>query len=423
MSDLVIKAGGLSKRYFITHEAPADYNTFRDKIAHTVKNLSGKKKVGREREEFWALKDVSFEINKGDSVGIIGRNGAGKSTLLKILSRITEPTKGIVEINGRVSSLLEVGTGFHPELTGRENIFLNGAVLGMSRPEIKSKFDDIVEFSGVEKFLDTPVKRYSSGMYLRLAFSVAAYLEPEILIVDEVLAVGDAEFQKKCLGKMDKVNREEGRTVLFVSHNLEAIQQFCTKGILLQNGQLIQSGTMKSVAAEYIAGFSVQHTEERWKDEEAPGNTNARLMAAKVYDAISGNVSDFNTASGFVLELVIDYRNKERKQLDITYHLVDEKGVLVTVSSSAFCLEKRYYEPGKLNIKTSFPGNVLNEGTYTFSRILLVVNREDVIAEWNDVVSFTVLPPPVSTFVGQNGKEGVIKINNLPWHITVADVN
>ena len=202
-------------------------------------------------EEFWALKDVNFEIKKGDKVGIIGRNGAGKSTLLKVLSRITEPTTGKIHINGRIASLLEVGTGFHPELTGRENIFLNGAILGMSRAEIKAKFDEIVAFAEVEKFLDTPVKRYSSGMYVRLAFSVAAHLEPEILVVDEVLAVGDAEFQKKCLGKMGEVS-EEGRTILFVSHNMEAILGLCNKAILLKNGKISYMGDTEDAIQKYL---------------------------------------------------------------------------------------------------------------------------------------------------------------------------
>jgi len=208
--------------------------------------------VDASREEFWALKDVSFDIKQGEAVGIIGRNGAGKSTLLKILSRITKPTKGRIEIEGRVASLLEVGTGFHPELTGRENIFLNGAILGMHRAEIKKKFDEIVAFAEVEKFLDTPVKRFSSGMYVRLAFAVAAHLEPEILIVDEVLAVGDMEFQKKCLGKMEQVTEKGGRTVLFVSHNMDLISKLCSQAILLNGGKIETAGEVGQVTREYI---------------------------------------------------------------------------------------------------------------------------------------------------------------------------
>src|SRR5687768_14463351 len=236
MGEIAIKAEGIGKKYVIGHLGTKGYKTFREQIFQHRQNfysrtkhlISGKQVMeGSHVEDFWALKDLNFEIEKGDRVGIIGRNGAGKSTLLKVLSRITEPTTGKVSIKGRVASLLEVGTGFHPELTGRENIFLNGAIMGMSRAEIKRKFDEIVDFSGVERFLDTPVKRYSSGMYVRLAFSVAAHLEPEILVVDEVLAVGDAEFQRKCLGKMQDVSKSEGRTVLFVSHNMAAIQNLC----------------------------------------------------------------------------------------------------------------------------------------------------------------------------------------------------
>jgi lipopolysaccharide transport system ATP-binding protein len=253
-SDVVIRVEGLGKKYTIKHEQQVRHNTLRDAVAHQAYalrrwanpfTLAGQLRRARRHadylhtsgeEDFWALKDVSFEIRRGERVGIIGRNGAGKSTLLKILSRITEPTTGRVEIRGRVASLLEVGTGFHPELTGRENIYLNGAILGMTRREIRSKFDEIVDFAEVEKFLDTPVKRYSSGMYVRLAFAVAAHLEPEILVVDEVLAVGDASFQKKCIGKMEEVSSRDMRTVLFVSHNLSAITSLCTKGILLYRG-------------------------------------------------------------------------------------------------------------------------------------------------------------------------------------------
>ena len=258
--DVVIRAEGLGKKYVIGHEAERERNpTLRDTITRAARNAwsktrdmaRGRALVGGDTtEEFWALKDVSFEVKRGEVLGIIGRNGAGKSTLLKILSRITEPTEGRVTIEGRVASLLEVGTGFHPELTGRENIYLNGAILGMTRAEIKRKFDEIVEFSGVERFLDTPVKRYSSGMYVRLAFAVAAHLEPEILIVDEVLAVGDAEFQKKCLGKMQDV-AGHGRTVLFVSHNMAAVAKLCSIGMLLNTGKLTYLGSADDALAKY----------------------------------------------------------------------------------------------------------------------------------------------------------------------------
>jgi lipopolysaccharide transport system ATP-binding protein len=250
----VISVKGLGKRYQIGHAVRHD--TLRDTLAHTAGNvlarLTGNSSATTVAEEFWALRDLSFEVNQGDVVGIIGRNGAGKSTLLKILSRITEPTTGRVGIRGRVASLLEVGTGFHPELSGRENIFLNGAILGMSRVEIRAKFDEIVAFAEVERFLDTPVKHYSSGMYVRLAFAVAAHLEPEILIVDEVLAVGDAAFQRKCIGKMREASTEHGRTVLFVSHDLAAITALTSRCLLLDRGRLAQVGPTSAVVGAYF---------------------------------------------------------------------------------------------------------------------------------------------------------------------------
>ena len=255
MSEPVIRVENLSKKYIIGHQKQERYSTIRDMVANGAKSIlqtvtKSKNYSHNNQEEFWALNDVSFEIKQGDRVGIIGRNGAGKSTLLKVLSRITEPTKGRIKIKGRVASLLEVGTGFHPELTGRENIFLNGAILGMGKVEIKRKFDEIVAFAEIEKFLDTPVKRYSSGMYVRLAFAVAAHLEPEILVVDEVLAVGDSAFQKKCLGKMEEVGKE-GRTVLFVSHNIAAIETLCTSGILLNKGQIIDVSSINTCLNKY----------------------------------------------------------------------------------------------------------------------------------------------------------------------------
>lgn len=254
----IIKVENVSKEFVIGHEAAEKYTTLRDVVSKKAKKLfsfSGGSVSGNgqpTREIFSALKDVSFQIEQGDRVGIIGRNGAGKSTLLKVLSRITEPTTGRVTLKGRVASLLEVGTGFHPELTGRENIFLNGAILGMSRSEIRRKFDEIVAFAEVEKFLDTPVKRYSSGMYVRLAFAVAAHLEPEILIVDEVLAVGDVQFQKKCIGKMEDVSNNEGRTVLFVSHNMEALSRLCKKALLLEKGEVQSFSDTDSIISRYL---------------------------------------------------------------------------------------------------------------------------------------------------------------------------
>lgn len=259
MTKNAISVQGLGKNYIIGHKKQGD---FRHSLGDKLKGIF--KPEASEKEVFWALKDINFEIKHGEAVGIIGRNGAGKSTLLKILSRITEPSTGRFQINGRVSSLLEVGTGFHMELTGRENIFLNGTILGMKRTEIKQKFDEIVAFSGVEKFLDTPVKHYSSGMKVRLAFSVAAHLEPEILIVDEVLAVGDAEFQKKCLGKMDEVSKNEGRTVIFVSHNMGAVESLCSTGILMEEGKLSSIRTIQDIIEKYSTNINKIDSSYYW---------------------------------------------------------------------------------------------------------------------------------------------------------------
>lgn len=290
MSQPIIRVEGLSKSFIISHHGREKYVSLREVVSQQVKQAfsltKNKQREDLSKEEFWALKEVSFEIQQGDRVGIIGRNGAGKSTLLKILSRITDPTGGRIEINGRVASLLEVGTGFHPELTGRENIFLNGAILGMSRSEIRQKFDEIVAFAEVERFLDTPVKRYSSGMYVRLAFAVAAHLEPEILIVDEVLAVGDAQFQKKCLGKMQDVSANDGRTVLFVSHNMGIISQLCNRGILLNNGRIEINGQINEVVERYINfngfGDSVYEPNETYKKGK-------RNVFTKIYTCDQGN--------------------------------------------------------------------------------------------------------------------------------------
>ena len=285
-ADTVISVENLSKRYVIGHQTRHD--TLRDALVHGVRRLgrllvSGERGLATGQEEFWALRDVSFEVRRGEVLGIIGRNGAGKSTLLKILSRITEPTGGRAAIRGRVASLLEVGTGFHPELTGRENIFLNGAILGMGRLEIRRKFDEIVAFAEVERFLDTPVKHYSSGMYVRLAFAVAAHLEPEILVVDEVLAVGDAQFQARCLGKMESIAQNRGRTVLFVSHNLSAVVRLCQRALVLDEGLVTADGSAATAVGQYLGtravkpGARLSLSQDGWRPE-AP----VRLTAVAV---------------------------------------------------------------------------------------------------------------------------------------------
>ncbi len=290
MSDAVITVDNVSKRYLIGHQSgrQGSYTALRDLVSQgtrdfarkTVAFARGQKLALRDDvEEFWALKNVSFEVKQGEIVGIVGRNGAGKSTLLKILSRITEPTTGGVRLRGRVASLLEVGTGFHPELTGRENVYLNGAILGMTQREIQGKFDEIVAFADVERFLDTPVKRYSSGMYLRLAFAVAAHLNPEILLIDEVLAVGDAEFQKKCLGKIEAVTANEGRTVVFISHNLPALLSLCKRGILLQGGEIAATGNMVEVIEQYYSRQEIRTSVHFEPKEGKPSITRVSMDA------------------------------------------------------------------------------------------------------------------------------------------------
>ena len=311
MSDTVIRVENLGKKYVIGHQQERQqYTALRDVIANGAKGLGNRFRHPKDRkhnsgsEEFWALKDVSFEIKQGDRVGIIGRNGAGKSTLLKILSRITEPTIGRIKISGRVASLLEVGTGFHPELTGKENIFLNGAILGMGKVEIKRKFDEIVEFAEVERFLDTPVKRYSSGMYVRLAFAVAAHLEPEILVVDEVLAVGDAQFQKKCLGKMEDVSKE-GRTILFVSHQMSAIEKLCCRGILLSQGQTKFIGNSKDTISYYLQDLETQIRETKVLDLKRSGTGDIKIVDFSIEDANGKPLTA--VASGESVVLVFHY--------------------------------------------------------------------------------------------------------------------
>jgi lipopolysaccharide transport system ATP-binding protein len=306
MSFPIISVEGLSKRYVIGHQGPNDglRHILNDAIRNPFKWIADRaNRLKTRSEEFWAVKNVSFEIAQGQIVGIIGRNGAGKSTLLKMLSRITEPTLGRIRLRGRIASLLEVGTGFHPDLTGRENIFLNGAILGMSRAEIRSKFDEIVVFSEVEKYLDTPVKRYSSGMYVRLAFAVAAHMEPEILIVDEVLAVGDAAFQKKCLGKMDDVAKSQGRTVLFVNHNMGTISRLCGRAMLLENGTLAMIDSTEAVVSRYVLSGGQIGTEREWSEHERAKDNKIRLRAVRVTDLQGSSIGSADVRKPLCVEI------------------------------------------------------------------------------------------------------------------------
>ena len=341
----------------------------RDVLTNILKNpfrfakQKAKKSLGLgTKEEFWALNDINFEVNKGEIIGIIGRNGAGKSTLLKILSKITPPTKGEIKINGRVGSLLEVGTGFHPELTGRENIFLNGAILGMTRHEIAKKFDQIVEFSGIEKFLDTPVKYYSSGMYVRLAFSVAAHMEPDILIVDEVLAVGDAEFQKKCLGKMEEVTKQNGRTILFVSHNMSAIEKLCNRCILLDSGNIIKEGRSKDVIDFYL------NDKSNLSSEIIPKNKNGQLgQFTKITILNKENKPNARIpiSEPFYIDIEYEIYQLVSNKYLFLYFFYQGELLLVSLESDENGQPKDY-QPGKYKTRVTIPPFLFQLGFLSF---------------------------------------------------------
>lgn len=371
MTQPAIKVEGLWKEYIVGH-AQAQHSTFYDLLSHTLKaplkrlrNLGGETP---ESEKFWALQDVNFEIQPGEVVGVIGRNGAGKSTLLKILSRITAPTKGRIEVRGRLASLLEVGTGFHPELSGRENIFLNGAILGMSRREVARKFDEIVAFAEIEKFIDTPVKRYSSGMYVRLAFAVAAHLEPEILVVDEVLAVGDMQFQEKCLGKLEKIAKG-GRTVLFVSHNLTAVKNLCGKAFLLNRGQLTNIGLANDVIEKYLSDLRKPILIRAWDNStDTPKNGVMALRSVSVRGKYGEPLSTISTDDSFSIEL--DYEIIEpNASSGMTVILSDSQNNYVFSSINNH--EKNWYgKPmslGRYRSTCLVPGNFLNNGWFRLS--------------------------------------------------------
>ncbi len=357
-----ISVTNLSKRYRIVHGGQRGYHTLRDEISAGFRRLTGRGSATRDvTEEFWAVKDASFEIKTGERVGLIGRNGAGKSTLLKMLSKVVEPTTGRIEIRGRLSSLLEVGTGFHSELTGRENVFLNGAILGMPRAETLRKFDEIVAFAGVERFIDTPVKHYSSGMYMRLAFAVAAHLDPDILLIDEVLAVGDLAFQQKCLGKIESITNS-GRTVLFVSHNLGSISSLCTSAMLLENGRIIASGDVAGVVMKYYRdGSSSPASFDLRNGVRKIGNAHVRLVSGRVLDAKGAPSMEVLISENACIEMEFEVLDSHPGPFvpNFHFHTADGTAAFVSVDTS-----RNATGPGTYVARCEIPGNLLNEGSY-----------------------------------------------------------
>lgn len=388
MSDTVIRVENLGKKYILDQQQQGAYRytALRDVISNRIKSLghsfrkSHARQARQTQEEFWALKDVSFEVKQGEVIGIIGRNGAGKSTLLKILSRITEPTTGRIQLKGRVASLLEVGTGFHPELTGRENIFLNGAILGMSKVEINRKFDEIVEFAEISQFLDTPVKRYSSGMYVRLAFAVAAHLEPEILVVDEVLAVGDISFQRKCLGKMEDISLQEGRTVLFVSHQMSAIENLCSRAIVLSEGKIGLDGSTRSGIDFYLSDLASSTEKSSLKHMRRTGTMQLELTQFSIEDPAGNPIKTVTSGSDIVLRF--DYQINENtsiKNVSLGFSIHTNFGTILSILYSDYmgCTISNLPETGSIKCKVNrFP---FSSGRYYVGARVLV---NEVESDW-----------------------------------------
>lgn len=399
-SPFSVKAEGVGKRFLINRQRQQNgrfrYRSLREEVTRMVKApfraLTSGAALG-DTVPFDALQDISFEIQPGETVGIIGRNGAGKSTLLKILSRITKPTSGQIRLRGRVGSLLEVGTGFHPELSGRDNIFLNGAILGMGRAEIKRKFDEIVAFAEVDQFLDTPVKRYSSGMYVRLAFAVAAHLEPEVLVVDEVLAVGDASFQKKCLNKMEDVGRG-GRTVLFVSHNMPSITRLCQRSLLLDAGRLVADGDAQEVVGKYLMSGAGTAAERSWNDQTRPGNEIVRLNRVRLIDESEQSRPAYGITEAVGVELNYDVLLDGHKLVP-NFSLYNAAGICAFASSDVDPQwQGKVRGPGQYTSTAWIPGNLLSEGTHFVNVAVSTMDPVVVHFHERDAVAFEVMEEP-----------------------------
>jgi len=423
MSDIALRTIGLGKMYRIGGERQS-YATLRDSLARAVKRpierIRNPGAATHTSDDLWALRDVDLQVRHGEALGVIGRNGAGKTTLLKVLSRITEPTEGRVEIRGRVGSLLEVGTGFHAELTGRENVQLNGAILGMTRAEIKSKFDEIVEFSEIGRFLDTPVKRYSSGMYVRLAFAVAAHLDPEILIVDEVLAVGDVAFQRKCLGRMDQVTGE-GRTVLFVSHNMQAVRSLCPRAIELNGGTVVSEGEVGDVIDAYLGRDLDFETTGLWRPAAPVGDDDARLVSVRLIGGDGRTVDRFLSSQPVTVEMVVDVTTAS-PALCIGFDLDSSDGGVVLRSYQTDTAPEQWpsLAPGLNRLSCAIPASLLNEGRY---RVLPRISIHDVkwIVHEDVSVAFDVVADHAESPYGWLVRPGVVA-PVISWHARPAGV-
>jgi lipopolysaccharide transport system ATP-binding protein len=380
-----IEIRNLGKEYKLATSQP--YVALRDVISGSVKNIfrAGKKPV----EKFWALQDINLDIQPGERIGIIGRNGAGKSTLLKIISRITPPTTGSATIRGRVGSLLEVGTGFHPELSGRENIYLNGSILGLKKAEITCQFDAIVDFSGIEKFIDTPLKHYSSGMQLRLAFSVAAHLEPEILLIDEVLAVGDMEFQKKCIGKMEEVSKQDGRTILFVSHNINFIQSLCNKGVLLEKGKIDKVGPIDNIVSHYLLKSTNKRFSAKW-EKNHPGDEVCKLISLRMIDENRNARESFSTSEKIGIEMTYEVM-KDEFVLWLGHNVHNLEGVNIFDTHS---VNSGYYtqphEKGNYVSVVWIPANVMNTGNFIISSAIFNHLKQVIHFHEKDILLFNI---------------------------------
>jgi lipopolysaccharide transport system ATP-binding protein len=420
MGDVAIKAEGLSKRYRLGQQRGSNV-LLSEMLGNAIRRPFRRRAASTDPADFWALQDVSFEVPTGSAVGVIGRNGAGKSTLLKVLSRITEPTTGTATLHGRVASLLEVGTGFHPELSGEENIYLSGAVLGMRRDEIRRKFDEIVEFSGIEsQFLDTPVKRYSSGMQVRLGFAVAAHLEPEILLIDEVLAVGDAKFQAKCLGKIEEIG-ETGRTVLFVSHNMPAILRLCSRAILLEHGRVVTDGPTHEAVRVYLESDLGRSSERRWTEPSlAPGDEVAKLKSVRVLPVGGGSAEEIEIRQPIDIE--VEYWRGEIGSLRPSVNLAfyNDEGVCLFISNDwqGRAVHDDGAKPGIVRSTCRIPGNFLAEGRVIVTAAVSTFNPATAHALERDAVAFQVVDRSQGDGVrgdSTNEWSGVVR-PMLDWH-------